>query len=274
MNLMAVSIVFSSVMLLAVFDASAHLAQGFHKDAEYIAQCIIPKIRALPNPYLVDLIICDGAADMTKFRELISVVFPWILSIWCVSHITNRILAMIGAIEKVNELIIKGKVIVDCFAGSKHFEHSLFESKSFQFLKKRRALLRYCDTRFGLYFVMLHRIVQLKTVLVSCVTCPQWLDRYPEGQPDEVKDIIMDQEFWKEVSVLITVVWPIIQLLRIGDSNKPSLFAIYKATVQTKERFETIGERFEVPYIEEVQAAFEEYEGYLLSKAAKVSHKK
>ncbi len=71
MNLMAVSVVFSSAMLLAALDASAHLAQGHHKDSEYIANSIIPTIRGLPNPLAVDLLICDGAADMTRFRALI-----------------------------------------------------------------------------------------------------------------------------------------------------------------------------------------------------------
>jgi hypothetical protein len=71
MNLMAVSVVFSSAMLSAVLDASAHLAQGHHKDSECIAECIILTIRGLSNPLAVDLIICYGAADMTRFRELI-----------------------------------------------------------------------------------------------------------------------------------------------------------------------------------------------------------
>ena len=130
MNIMAPNVVFSSAMLLGVIDATSHLAQGSCKDAEYIANNIILLIRRLPNPLAVDLIICDGAADMTRFRMLICAVFPWILSIWCVSHIVNRILATVGEIEHIAELIRKGKVIVDCFGGSKHFEHSLFEVKS------------------------------------------------------------------------------------------------------------------------------------------------
>jgi len=139
MNLLAVSVVFSSAMLVAVLDASSHLAQGFHKDAEYIANSIIPYIRRLPNPIAVDLLICDGAADMTRFRAIITAVFPWILSIWCVSHIVNRIFAKIGDIAEIEELIRKGKVIVDCFGSSKHFEHALFESKCMEILRIRKA---------------------------------------------------------------------------------------------------------------------------------------
>lgn len=245
------------------------MAKGLHKDSEYTANCIIPAIRELPNPLAVDLLICDGASDMTRFRALIGAVFPWILSIWCVSHIVNRILARIGAIERIAELIRKGKVIVDCFGSSKHFEHALFESKCHDIFRKRRALLRYCETRFGLFFIMLHRLLQMKDVLIACVTCPEWLARHGGG-PDEVKGIIMDAEFWKDVRILIIVVWPLIQLLRLGDSDKPTLVTVYKTTFQIKARFESIRAQYEVEYIDEVIEAHEEYEDALMSDAAKV----
>ena len=86
MNVMALSVVFSSVLLLGVLDASEHLAKGLHKDAEYIANSIIPIIRQLPNPLCLDLVVCDGAADMTRFRALLCAVFPFVLSVWCNSR--------------------------------------------------------------------------------------------------------------------------------------------------------------------------------------------
>ena len=269
MNVMALSVVFSSVMLVAVLDASEHLSKGLHKDAEYIANSIIPIIRQLPNPLCLDLVICDGAADMTRFRALLCAVFPFVLSIWCISHITNRIFAKIGTNPDVEELIRKGKVIVDVFGSSKHFEHALFEGKCTEIFHKRRALLHYCETRFGLYFIMLHRILQLRLVLVACVTCPQWLERHPEGEEDEVKDIIMDEDFWTDVNQLIVVMWPLIQLIRLGDTDKPSLFAA-RSTHLVKKRFGALEDR-DIEYLDDVKEAFAEYEPELLSTAAKVT---
>jgi len=174
-------------------------------------------------------------------------------------------------IQHIAELIRKGKVIVDCFGGSKHFEHSLFEVKSTQILHRRRALLRYCDTRFGLYFIMLHRLLLLKSVLVSCVTCPEWIERHPEGVRDEVKEIIMDAAFWKEVNVLIIVTWPLIQLIRVGDSDKPTLHTVYKAAFQVKIRIDDIRNRFDVEYIGQAIEAYEKYEDDLMPEAAQVA---
>ena len=174
-NCMAVCFAFAAMMLMKVFYAAEHLATGQSKDAEYLANQMIPLIRAMPDPKVVDLVICDGASDMVKFRALITAIFCWIWSIWCISHIANRIFAKIGEIAEVAELIRKGKLILDCFGGSKHFEHSLFESKCMEILHTRRALIRYVETRFGLYFVMLHRQLQLKDVLIACVTCSAWI---------------------------------------------------------------------------------------------------
>jgi hypothetical protein len=117
---------------------------------------------------------------------------------------------------------------------------------------------------------MLHRLLQLKVVLKSRVTCPEWLERHEEGEPDEVKEIIMDAEFWKDVNILIVVTWPLIQLIRFGDSDKPTLHTLYKAVFQVKARFDDIRSRFDVDYICQVIEAFEEYEDNLMSEAAKV----
>lgn len=268
LNVVLVCVSFTAMMLLAAIDASTHLATGASKDAEYVANQIIPVVRALPNPLVVDLIIADGASDMVLFRSLIGAVFTWIWSIWCISHIVNRILAKIGENEEISELIRKGKVIVDCFKSSKHFEHSLFESKCHEILHKNRALVRYCDTRFGLYFVMLHRILQLKLVLVACVTCPQWLETYPVD--DEVKLIIMEAEFWIDIEKLIAVLWPLLQLLRLGDSNKPTLFRVYKATKLVRQRLDVFATE-NLTYMPDIISAFEDYEPDLLSDVAKAA---
>ena len=117
---------------------------------------------------------------------------------------------------------------------------------------------------------MLHRILQLKSVLLACVTCPEYLVRYPEGDEDEVKAIIMDPDFWSDVTQLISVVWPLIQLIRLGDTDKPSLFAVYRATKLVKKRFLAL-EGKDIDYIGDVISAFEQYEPELLSEAAKVN---
>ena len=274
LNCLGVSVAFPSIMLMKVIDATAHLAKGLSKDAEYVADEIIPVIRGLPEPKDVDLIVCDGASDMNKFRRLIVTVFKWILSMWCVSHLVNRILAKIGEIEHVAELIRKGKLIVDTFGGSKHFEHALFEEKCQRLLKKRRALIRYFVTRFGLFFVMLHRLFQLRDVLISCVTCAEWISRFPDGRDetaDEVKAIIMDAQFWTNVEKLIVVVWPLLQLLRLGDCDKPSLYTIYKASKSTESRLSELNDEGHVEYMDEVVGAFEQYSPNLYSDAAKVN---
>ena len=55
---------------------------------------------------------------------------------------------------------------------------------------KGRALNLYKDTRFGLYFIMLHRLRVLRKFLITCVTCDEYTRmNYTD---DEEYDIIMD----------------------------------------------------------------------------------
>ena len=71
--------------------------------------------------------------------------------------------------EKIKTLAEKGQMLVDRFGGPKYFEHSLFVVKS-----KGRALILYKHTRFGLYFIMLHRLLVLRMVFVTRVTCDEY----------------------------------------------------------------------------------------------------
>ena len=146
LNFIFMCVVWSTALLLNCHDCTSHLATGGSKDAEFITDVMITVIRSLPHPRYVDLIITDGAGDMNKFRRLLTAVFPWIYTMWCVSHICNCILKRAA---NGSENILNLQKIVDHFGGSKHFEHSLFIAKS-----NGVALIRYCDTRFGLYFLM------------------------------------------------------------------------------------------------------------------------
>ena len=234
LNFVIACVVWSQAFFLSCLDCTDHLAQGGSKDAEYVATAMTGELRRLPLPRFLDLIITDGAGDMGKFRILIVGILPWLYTIWCVSHIINCVLKRATKNNvQINDCIDKGKKIVDRFGGSAHFEHSLFTVKSALYFKNINAvtglvLIRYCETRFGLYFLMLHRLLTLKPVLQSVVTCDEYLQK--QFEDDEEKEIIMDPMFWAEVEEIVTLVWPLMMLLRLGDTRKfPTLHLVYKA---------------------------------------------
>ena len=121
---------------------------------------------------------------------------------------------------------------------------------------------------------MLHREMQLKNVLIACVTSPEWLNAYPSGKDekaDEVKAIIMDVTFWEDVKKLIEITWPLLQLLRLGDSDTPSLHLVYHRTHVVEERLQLFRTKGTVEYMNEVIEAFDYYKDDLLLPAAKAS---
>ena len=74
LNFMLMCVVWSKAVYLKCVNCAPHLAAGGAKDAEYVATKMIEAIRTLPHPCYVDLIITDGAGDMTKFRGLMVAV--------------------------------------------------------------------------------------------------------------------------------------------------------------------------------------------------------
>jgi hypothetical protein len=260
LNFLFMCVVFPVALLLKCHDCTSYLATGASKDAEYITTLMIMIIRSLPHPRYVDLIITDGAGDMSKFRRLLSAVFPWINTLWCVSHICNCVLKRAASgNDKIEGIIEKGKAIVDRFGGSKHFEHSLFITKS-----NNVALIRYCDTRFGLYFLMLHRLLVLRKVLKTCVSSDEYQAVYGKdgAEEDDVYEIIEDSSFWHDVELLVRIVWPLMMLLRLGDMRKPTLHLVYKAALLVQERLDKYNDGDDVlaaEYASALSAALERY---------------
>ena len=168
---------------------------------------------------------------MGKFKRPVDGIFFWIYCIWCVSHLYNCVFRHAANDVKIKTLAEKRKMIVDRFGGSKHFEHSLFVVKS-----KGRALVLHKDTHFGLYFIMLRRLIVLRKVLVICVTCHEYARmNYADGGE---YDIIADSNFWEGIELVVKVKWPIIATRRPGDMRaKPTLHIVYKTTLLAEQRF-------------------------------------
>ena len=81
----------------------------------------------------------------------------------------------------------------------------------------------------------------------------------------------MDTRFWVDVDKLIKILWPLLQLLRLGDSNTPTLFQVYKATKLVRERLSEYEFDDDIDYMEDIIAVFDKYEPDLLSDVAKAA---
>ena len=258
--------VWRDALFLSCEDCTDHLASGLSKDAEYIADVVIKGIRRLPFPRFVDLIITDGAGDMRKFHRLVTAVFPWIDTQWCISHLSNCILKKSAeGHSKLQEHIDKAKKIVDRFTHH-HSEHAMFRQMS-KAMSRDLALIRYCEPRFGLYFLMLHRLQVLKRTLKAVIHSGAY--RAMEYEDDEEAVIIDDSAFWDYNELVVKATWPLLQLVRLGDERKtPTLHRVYKYAKLTKRR---LAEAKDDDLSAHVLEAFEHYERHLCSDIVKAA---
>jgi hypothetical protein len=79
------------------------------------------------------------------------------------------------------------------------------------------------DTRFGLYLLMMHRILILKPVLQSIFNSVD----YPNKSSDIVKDIVTDNIFWMELGEFVQYLFPVLRLIRLGGSDQLVLGKVY-----------------------------------------------
>ena len=231
-NVLVSMCLWPKAVLLNVHDCSDHVSQGFSKDAEFVSDLVKGDLRKYKQNQHVDLLITDGASDMTNLRSNIESLFPWMSTMWCICHVCNCILAAIGSIDEVKELIEKGKKIVTWF-NETHFLSSLFRRVRTEHDVQLQFILG-CDTRFGLFFLLLHRILKLKQVLKSCVADASYVAS--KFTDDEVKGIVDDETFWASVDSLVKMVWPVMMLLRMADGETPCLSKLYSLATSVGDR--------------------------------------
>ncbi|MCO5570264.1 hypothetical protein L7F22_023983 [Adiantum nelumboides] len=123
-------------------------------------------------------------------------------------------------------------------------------------------LVRPGETRFASHFMMLHRLVRVKTTLKHLVTCEEW-DIW-KSQNMDAKDIektILDFEFWDEIQRYVKVCWPVMAMLRMVDRDDACMGVMFEGMDQMVEKIKKI-------LLEEVngEAMFEEMNVYIQAR--------
>ena len=91
-------------------------------------------------------------------------------------------------------------------------------------------LLSVADTRFASTIVMLKRLKTIKRGLKQLVISEEW-KMYKEDdvmKAKEVKDKIINEDFWLNVDYILSFTAPIYGMLRLADTDKPCFHNIYE----------------------------------------------
>ena len=219
------------------------------------------------------VVIFDGASNMQSAGRILMAGNPQLTLVHCALHVVHLMFGQIALIAQVAALIANYRVLRN-WVYAHHFNFDLYTD----LVKKANGgkfvgLPEAADTRMGGHFMCLFRALRLRNVLIQLVTHEKYVEqRYAE---DPIRDFVMKDDTWHQIYSLLRAVWPLIPLLRLGDTNDATMGFQYKYANMTKERMTKAVDSDTTPFMLEVGPqlleAFGHYEEELthdFSKAA------
>jgi len=249
------------VVLLEIVDCTGYMAAGGTKDGPFIAEETNKQMIKIGIKYFY-LVIFDGASNMVLAGQILMALSAQITLIHCALHIVHLIFGDIAHIAEVARLISEYKVI-RAWVVSHHFQNDLFKRISIRHFGSRPVSFPVAsDTRMGGHFMCLFRLLRYRPVLIQMVNDPVYIGKNFSNDP--LRAFVMDENNWRQIFSLLRVVWPLIPLLRLGDTNGATMGHQYKAVRDTKELINRAISSDTTPFMVSVsphiKAAFEQRE--------------
>lgn len=115
--------------------------------------------------------------------------FPHITVLGCTAHIMDLLLEDIGKEKWAKEAIVEGKALVT-FVRKHHLPRALFRKYS------KVALLKPGDTRFATAYLMIKRLRDTKTALLSMVNDPEFVAWADKPRNKQKATQVSSTQFW------------------------------------------------------------------------------
>jgi hypothetical protein len=188
-------------------------------------------------------IISNGWAD-TKRRPLVNVIASsptramFLRAEDCSGEVKDSkfiIDILISAIEQVGPAnvvqVITNNVhvckVVALIVESRYVYHHQSQAMYPEYSKLE--LLKVVKTRYASNFIMLRRLVEVKSALMSMVVGVTWAEwrQTNSERVSMVRRVLIDEDWWSKVEFLLKFTSPAFELLRDADTDKPFLGEIY-----------------------------------------------
>eukprot|EP01018_Ginkgo_biloba_P011168 Gb_02649 [translate_table: standard] len=202
-------------MFLNAVDCNGEL-----KDATFIANILIDVIESV-GPSNVVQVITDNARVCKAVGLFLEARYDNIFWTPCAVHSLNLILKKIGKIEWIKKITDEAKEI-ERFITNHHMAQAIY--RQFASLE----LLKVAEIRFASHFIMLRRLLELKSSLCNMVISDVWdIWRLPNtDRAQELKRTMLDDIWSGRVQYLLNFCDPII--LRLTDTDTPCLGEVYE----------------------------------------------
>ena len=209
--------------------------EGETKDKYFIDDLLINTIQDI-GPQKVVQVITDNAAACKATGHIVEEKFRHIFWTPCVVHTLNLSLKNICAPSthpRYDDIMEQcgwiSRVSSDAsFIKNFIMNHEMRLSMYNNHCKLK--LLSVADTCFASTIVMLKRFKTIKRGLKQLVISEEW-EMYKEDdvvKAKEVKDKILNEDFWMDVDYILSFTAPMYEMLRLADTDKPCLHNIYE----------------------------------------------
>ncbi|KAH1114289.1 hypothetical protein J1N35_007667 [Gossypium stocksii] len=206
-----------------------------YKDKFYVATLIKDAISEVGAQNVVQ-VITDNAPVCKAVGSIVETQHPHIFWTPCVVHTINLALKNICAAKNIEKNKATYDVLCwinnvgddDIFIRNFIMNHSMRLAIFNSFVPLK--LLAVADTRFTSMIVMLKRLKLIKRGLQNMVISDEW-STYKEDDVSKaylVKEKILDNLWWDKVDYNLTFMEPIYDMLRIVDTDKPTLHLVYE----------------------------------------------
>ena len=190
----------------------------------------------------------------------------------CAAHCIDLMLEDIAKEPEVRPIIEKSQKLTN-FIYNHGWTLSIMRNET-----NNGELIRPAITRFATHFLALQSILQHRHDLVRTVTTREWresynrLSRKDKELADEIYNIIFNDEYWKEITIITGIFGPLVKVLRMVDSDdKAEMRFLYEAMDRAKEAikknvgneyqkwWEIVDNRWERLLHRDIHAAGEQY---------------
>ncbi|XP_012853841.1 PREDICTED: uncharacterized protein LOC105973363 [Erythranthe guttata] len=181
------------------------------------------------GPRNVVHMVTDNGANYKAAGSRLMEKYPFIFWSPCAAHCVNLIFKDVGDMPTVQSLaVLASKVTV--FVYNHKFALNWLRNR-----KGWREIIRPGATRFATTFIALQSLYAHKDDLQALVVSPDYKQYLKMQKGREVKQIVLDENFWNNCLVIVRVMTPLIRLLRLCDTDeKPSMGYIYEGMFRAR----------------------------------------
>eukprot|EP01018_Ginkgo_biloba_P001566 Gb_03228 [translate_table: standard] len=204
------------VLFIKAFDTI-----DIKKTSEFIFKILEEVVLEVREENFVQIVI-DGASNYVGASKLIMDRFKTIYWTPCAAHCLDLLLHDLGKLPWVNEVIRRGKIILN-FVVNHRLTLSIYKKHAM------KEFLQPYDTRFSTYYIMLKRVVDEKASLRLIVCSNEW-DKSPLSKTSKgnlVEEIIWSSNFWDNIERVLNMCEPIVEMLCLVDGDAPCMGFIY-----------------------------------------------